>query len=127
MTRVIIILLGILIAAAWQFGFSSIYTFVFGLVDIPLQSNSFLSAYLLLQSFVMGALPASLVVYFCTLPALKCTAILLTSIIITCVLIEVSVAGLFAVIGLALAKSTWIYLLGAVLGSYAAQSITPNK
>lgn len=122
-----IIILGIIIAALWQFAFSTIYTFVFELLDIPLVSNDFLSTVLLAQSFLMGAIPCMLIIYFAKLPTLKCIYILLGSIVISCLLMEIWVGGFITVIGLLLARSAWIFLFGAIAGCYCASLLSSKK
>jgi hypothetical protein len=127
LSSLIIIILGIIIATVWQFAFSSIYTFIFELYDIPLVSSTFLSIFLLAQSFFMGIAPCMLIVYFSKLSAIKSAYLLLSVIVISCVLMEIWVGGLIALIGLALARSAWIFLFGALTGCYFASLIKNKK
>lgn len=127
LSSLIIIIIGIGIATLWQLAFSSIYTFIFAVFGIPIVSSTFLSIFLLAQSFLMGAVPCMLIVYFSKLPALKSAYLLICTIVISCILIEIWLGGLITLIGLALAHSTWIFLLGAVTGCYCASLIIKNN
>lgn len=127
LNSLVIIIFGIIIAAVWQFAFSSIYTFIFELFGIPVVSNDFLSIFLLAQSFLMGAAPCMLIVYFSRLSAIKSAYLVLSAIVLSCVLMEIWLGGLITLIGLALARSTWIFLFGAIAGCYFATFIVSKK
>ena len=123
MMKILVIILGALIAALWQFYFSAIYSFMIELFDISVVPNNFLSVTLLAQSFLMGAIPSALIIYFSKLPVLNCTYLLLGAILVSAVLMEIWVGGFVTLIGLALARSAWVFLIGAIVGCYSAHFI----
>lgn len=123
----LIVILGAVISALWQFSFSAIYTTIFELFGIPIVSSDFLSIMLLVQSFLMGALPCILIIYTSKLSVLISSSILLSAIVVTTLLMEIWVGGFTALIGLALSRSAWVFLIGVMFGCFSASMISTNK
>lgn len=118
-----VIVLAIVSAAVWMFGFASIHLAIFKLLGRPEEFAQFQWAGVLIQSFVMGAIPGIVVVFMEDRPFKEVTIVFLSGIIAFIVLASIASGGLGMLLQLLLSAATWLFLGGAVFGGFSMDRV----
>ena len=121
----LVIGLGVLTAVVWSFGFSKIHYGVYLLLGSPERPTSLLWAALLLQSFLMGAIPGGIVPFVSNLPIRKATLVFVSVIFLFIFLLTVTFGGLWGINNLVSSYGTWAFVVGAVVGCLGVSYAKP--
>ena len=121
----LIIGLGVLTAVVWSFGFGKIYYVVYLALGSPERPTLLFWATLLLQSFLMGAIPGGIVPFVSHLPIRKATLVFVSAIFLFIFLLTMAIGGLGGVSNLVSSYGTWAFVLGAVAGCVGVSYAKP--
>ncbi len=121
----LVIGLGVLTAAVWSFGSSKIHYGVYLALGSPERPTLLLWAALLLQSFLMGAIPGGIVPFVSHLPVRKATLVFVSAIFLFIFLLTMAIGGLWGISNLASSYGTWAFVLGAVVGCLGVSYAKP--
>ncbi|MCP4433709.1 MAG: hypothetical protein GY806_22275 [Gammaproteobacteria bacterium] len=112
--------IGILTAAVWSFGFSKLHYFVYQALGSPEDPTTILWASLIIQSFLMGAIPGALIPFVSHHATLSNALVFLLAICAFVLLMPLIFGGVESVIGLITSYGLWAFIIGAIVGCLGA-------
>lgn len=116
----LVIGIGVLAAAAWSFGFSKLHYVIYQAIDNSDNPTSLFWAAMLMQSFLMGAIPGIFVPFASKLASRRNVFVFLLAISIFVFATALVLGGLQALSGLVSSVGMWVFMAGAVVGSLGA-------
>jgi hypothetical protein len=115
-SKCVVLSVGVAAAAAWAFGFDVLHFAVYQMLGAPPKPTQLLWAALLLQSFLMGALPGAIVGYFAHPRSYWVALSYMVVVAIFVVGANLLLAGLHSIPVLATSYGMWLLLAGALVG-----------
>ena len=112
----LVIGIGFLTAAAWSFGFSKIHYFIYQALGSPENPTAVLWAALLIQSFLMGAIPGILIPFVSRRATQTSILVFILAICVSIISVSLVLGGIQAVVGLVTSIGVWTFLIGAAIG-----------
>lgn len=116
----LVIGIGVVTAAAWSFGFSKIHYFIYQVLGSPENPTTVLWTALLVQSFLMGAIPGILIPFVSRRATQPSTLVFILAICLSIISVSLVFGGIQAVVGLVTSIGVWALLIGAAIGCLGA-------
>jgi len=117
--NITIIILGILTAVFFVFGFGKIYQVIYQFLGSPAQSGFIVWLMTLVQAFVMGAIPGIIAVFMDDRPVRNVANVFVVVIMLCMAIISAALGGATAMVNLIFSLGTWLFVFGAVVGCFS--------